>query len=98
MNYLTIILVVLAAIVVWLIAAFNSLVRRRTRVDEGWADIDVQLKRRYDLIPNLVATVKGYATPTLAVGEGILPTWAKAALIGVVGVGGAWLILRPKRA
>lgn len=42
--------------------------------------------------------VKGYATPTLAVGEGILPTWAKAALIGVVGVGGAWLILRPKRA
>ena len=44
-----------------MVVAFNGLVRRRNRVDAAWSDIDVQLKRRYDLIPNLVETVKGYA-------------------------------------
>lgn len=43
------------------IAMYNSLVRRRMRVDEAWSDIEVQMKRRYDLIPNVVETVKGYA-------------------------------------
>jgi len=57
----TIILIIIAVIVLWSIAIFNSLVRTRQRVRESWADIDVQLKRRYDLIPNLVETVKGYA-------------------------------------
>lgn len=52
------IIVVLALILVGL---YNSLVRLKNRVDEAWADIDVQLKRRYDLIPNLIETVKGYA-------------------------------------
>jgi len=47
-------------LVIWAIAAYNSLVRRVQRSREAWADIDVQLKRRYDLIPNLVETVKGY--------------------------------------
>lgn len=51
-----------AAIVVgWFIAAYNSFIRLINRAKEAWADIDVQLKRRYDLIPNLVETVKGYA-------------------------------------
>ncbi len=46
----------------WLILTYNKLVRQRNQVDASWAQIDVQLKRRYDLIPNLVETVKGYAT------------------------------------
>jgi len=62
----TIAVVILVAVIVllvlWLVAAFNGLVRRRNHVKEGWAQIDVQLKRRYDLIPNLVETVKGYAS------------------------------------
>jgi len=45
----------------WLIAIYNGLIRFRNRTDEAWSDIDVQLKRRYDLIPNLVNAVKGYA-------------------------------------
>ena len=56
-----ILLAVLAAIVLWLIFAYNRLVMLRNRAKEAWADIDVQMKRRYDLIPNLVETVKGYA-------------------------------------
>lgn len=48
-------------IILWLILAYNGLVTLRNRVDEAWSDIDVQLKRRYNLIPNLIETVKGYA-------------------------------------
>ena len=58
----TIIAIVIALVVLWLIFAFNGLVRKKNRVQEAWSDIEVQLKRRYDLIPNLVETVKGYAT------------------------------------
>lgn len=57
-----ILLVVVILIALWLIATFNGLVVLKNRAKEAWADIDVQLKRRYDLIPNLVETVKGYAT------------------------------------
>ncbi len=63
MNYFNSTNIIIAAAVIiglWLILTFNSLVRRRYRVREAWSDIDVQLKRRYDLIPNLVETVKGY--------------------------------------
>ncbi len=49
-------------IVLWVIFAYNSLISLRNRAKEAWSDIDVQLKRRYNLIPNLVETVKGYAT------------------------------------
>ena len=55
-------LVVIALIAVSVIAMYNSLVRRRNEVDNAWSQIDVQLKRRLDLIPNLVETVKGYAS------------------------------------
>ncbi len=55
------ILIVLALVVLWFIFAYNGFVRLKTRTEEAWADIEVQLKRRYDLIPNLVNTVKGYA-------------------------------------
>src|SRR5215467_12741649 len=51
----------LVAVLAWGLAAYNKLVRQRNQVDASWAQIDVQLKRRYDLIPNLVETVKGYA-------------------------------------
>lgn len=57
-----IILGVLAVIVLWAIVAYNNFVKLIQRTKEAWADIDVQLKRRYDLIPNLVETVKGYAS------------------------------------
>lgn len=46
----------------WLMSVYNGLIKLKNQVDEGWSDIDVQLKRRHDLIPNLVETVKGYAT------------------------------------
>ncbi len=63
------VLIVLALLVIWLIVMFNSLVRGRNQVDEAWSDISVQLKRRYDLIPNLIETVKGYATHEAGVFE-----------------------------
>lgn len=56
--------IVIAAVVLiafWLIATYNGLIRLKNQTEEAWSDIDVQLKRRYDLIPNLVNTVKGYA-------------------------------------
>lgn len=59
---LYIILGVIVVLILWFVFRYNSFVTLRTRAQEAWADIDVQLKRRYDLIPNLVNTVKGYAT------------------------------------
>ena len=56
-----VVVVLLVVIAIALIGIYNSLVQLRIRADNAWADIDVQLKRRYDLIPNLVETVKGYA-------------------------------------
>jgi LemA protein len=52
----------LVVLIVWIVATWNSFVSARNKVDEAWSGVDVQLKRRHDLVPNLVETVKGYAT------------------------------------
>lgn len=62
MLTLYIIIGILALIIIWAIASYNGFITLINRSKEAWSDIDVQLKRRYDLIPNLVNTVKGYAT------------------------------------
>jgi len=61
MSIIWILLVVVVLLAIWLIFGYNGLVRLVNQTKEAWADIDVQLKRRYDLIPNLVEAVKGYA-------------------------------------
>ncbi len=60
MAPLIIIVVIIAVVAIWIVAMFNSLIRLRNRVKNAWSQIDVQLKRRHDLIPNLVETAKGY--------------------------------------
>ncbi len=72
--------IVLGLVVLWVIFAFNSFVTFRNRAKEAWADIEVQLKRRYDLIPNLVNTVKGYATHESSAFENV--TKARSAAMG----------------
>ena len=67
-----IILGVLVLLVIFLVAMYNGLVRLKIQCDNAWADIDVQLKRRYDLIPNLVETVKGYAAHEKDTLEGVI--------------------------
>jgi LemA protein len=69
----------LAALVLWAIATYNKLVRLRNRVDAVWADIDVQLKRRHDLVPNLVEVVEAYATHERATFEEV--TEARSAAV-----------------
>ena len=61
MGTTRIILIIIGLIILWLIFTYNRLITLKNRAKEAWSDIDVQLKRRYDLIPNLVETVKGYA-------------------------------------
>lgn len=73
-----IILLIVVLLVIWVIAVFNGLVRSRFRVREAWSDIEVQLKRRYDLIPNLVETVKGYMTHEKDVFEKVTEARAKS--------------------
>lgn len=67
-----IILGILVLLVILLVAMYNGLVRLKIQCDNAWADIDVQLKRRYDLIPNLVETVKGYAAHEKDTLEGVI--------------------------
>jgi LemA protein len=81
-TYIVLGLLVLAA--VWAIAAYNRFVRLVMRAKEAWADIDVQLKRRYDLIPNLVETVKGYATHEKTAFENVTAARARAMDAGSV--------------
>ena len=76
-----ILLLVVGVVVVAVVVMYNSLVSLRNRVSEAWSDIDVQLKRRYDLIPNLVEVVKGYATHESTVFEQV--TKARAGVVEV---------------
>ena len=61
MWFVNIVVILVVLVAVYLIAAYNGLIRRRNQIENAWSQIDVQLKRRHDLIPNLVETVKGYA-------------------------------------
>ncbi|HAM88292.1 MAG: hypothetical protein US83_C0005G0093 [Candidatus Falkowbacteria bacterium GW2011_GWC2_38_22] len=85
MEILTILLIVIGALALIVIGMYNSLIRLKNRVDEAWSDIDVQLKRRYDLIPNLVETVKGYASHESATFEKV--TAARTAAMAAQGTG-----------
>ena len=80
-----VVLVVIGALALFFIASYNRLVTLRQRVKEAWADIDVQLKRRHDLIPNLVETVKGYATPESTVFQKVTEARAAAVSAGATG-------------
>lgn len=80
MFFLYWILLILAVIVLLVIFSYNRLITLRNRAQEAWADIDVQLKRRHDLIPNLVETVKGYAAHERELFEKV--TSARAAAMG----------------
>lgn len=69
---------IIVIVAVAIIAMYNSLITLKNRVDEAWSDIDVQLKRRYDLIPNLINTVKGYAAHEKEVFEKVTEARSKA--------------------
>jgi LemA protein len=75
-----ILLAIIVGAIFWLIGVYNGLIKMKNRVDEAWSDIEVQLKRRYDLIPNLVNTVKGYAAHEKEVFEKV--TEARTAAMG----------------
>lgn len=62
MWYIIAIIAVVVLVVLWFVTTYNSLIAKRNRVDNAWGQVEVQLQRRYDLIPNLVETVKGYAS------------------------------------
>ncbi|MFH1200458.1 MAG: LemA family protein [Candidatus Micrarchaeota archaeon] len=79
------ILGIIAVVVLWFVFAYNSLVTLKNRIENAWSQIDVQLKLRYDLIPNLVETVKGYARHEQAVFENV--TKARSAMMGAGTVG-----------
>lgn len=83
MTFLYIILGVAVVAVVYGIAIYNRFVSLKNRTSEAWADIDVQLKRRYDLIPNLIETVKGYASHEKSTFEEVTQARAKATQVHV---------------
>ena len=78
MTTLNWIFIILAFLVLWFIVIYNGLITFRNRTQEAWSDIDVQLKRRHDLIPNLIETVKGYAAHEKEVFEKVTEARTKA--------------------
>lgn len=83
MNISYIILGAVVALVVWFVWMYNNFVKLTQRTKEAWADIDIQLKRRYDLIPNLVESVKGYAAHERGVLDEVVQARAKATQVHV---------------
>jgi LemA protein len=82
MITLYIVLGVIALIVIWAVASYNGFISLINKAKEAWSDIDIQLKRRYDLIPNLINTVKGYATHEAATFEKITDARSRAMQAG----------------
>jgi LemA protein len=80
---IVVVIVVLLILAVW--AMFNGLVRRRNRTQEAWSEIDIELKRRHDLIPNLVSTVQGYAAHEQGTFEAVTKARADAVAAGATG-------------
>ena len=85
MTTLYIVLGIVALVVLWVVFAYNGFVSLRNRAKEAWSDIEVQMKRRYDLIPNLVETVKGYAAHESGTLEKV--TEARTAAMGAQTIG-----------
>ena len=78
-------LIVIAALLIWVISIYNSLVKSKLKVDNAWSQIDVQLQRRFDLIPNFVETVKGYMKHEYETFEKITAlrtSWANSSSVG----------------
>ncbi len=85
MTILWIVLGVLVVIALWVIVTFNGFIAMVNRAKEAWSDIEVQMKRRYDLIPNLVETVKAYATHERTAFENVTKARSEAMQAGTVG-------------
>ena len=85
MDALVIVIVIVVLLAVGLWAAYNGLVRKRNRTQEAWSEIDVELKRRHDLVPNLVSTVQGYATHEQGTFEAVTQARAGAITAGATG-------------
>ncbi len=86
MEIFILVIIIAVVLVGYIVMIYNGLVTLRQRTEEAWSDIDVQLKRRYDLIPNLIETVKGYAKHESQVFENV--TKARSAAMGAQGVEG----------
>jgi LemA protein len=82
-----IVCLLIVVLVIWTVVSYNRLVRQRNQVEASWAQIDVQLKRRYDLIPNLVETVKGYAAHERGTLDAVIQ--ARAGAVNAAGAGPA---------
>lgn len=84
MSIVLIFLVLAGALGVWVAAIYNGFILLKNRTDEAWSDIEVQMKRRYDLIPNLVSTVKGYAAHEKTVLENVTKARSQAMQAGTM--------------